>query len=199
VPAEGELRLDPLFSCQEAQLLEPVDLDAGELLVGDVGQRRAAPESQRTVECEECSGVFASGVPAPALAEESLEPKRVDLLGLALEDIAAASRVQRLVRRKGLAQPRDLDVEAVSGGPGRSIGPERVDEPVSRDDFVRVEEQEGQEGAGLRATQRERAAVPEGFDRPQNAELRKYPLQLVPNDDATTRPRARRERFESRV
>ena len=47
IAAERELRLDPPLDRGQAQLLEPGDLRLSERLVGEVGQRRAAPERQR--------------------------------------------------------------------------------------------------------------------------------------------------------
>ena len=47
VPAELELGVDPLLDRGEAQLLEAGDLALGEGVVGEVGQRLAAPERER--------------------------------------------------------------------------------------------------------------------------------------------------------
>ena len=54
----------------------------------------------------------------------------------------------------------------------RRLGsPERVDEAVPGDDRVRVQEQEGQQGALLRGSERQRAVVPDDLDRAQDAEF----------------------------
>ena len=47
VPSAGEVGLDPRAEAAEAQIVEPRDLGLGEALVGDVGQRRPAPELER--------------------------------------------------------------------------------------------------------------------------------------------------------
>ena len=47
VPAELEVGLDPALERGEPQLLQPRDRRLREALVGDVGQRRPAPQSQR--------------------------------------------------------------------------------------------------------------------------------------------------------
>ena len=49
VPPEHELGVDPLLERREAKLLEPLDGRSGELLVGEVGERRPAPELERLV------------------------------------------------------------------------------------------------------------------------------------------------------
>ena len=47
VAAEREVGLEPLLERDEAQLLEPADLVAGERLVAEVRERRPAPEPER--------------------------------------------------------------------------------------------------------------------------------------------------------
>jgi hypothetical protein len=47
VAAERQVDLGPLLDRREAELLEAATLDLGEALVGEVGQRRAAPQGQR--------------------------------------------------------------------------------------------------------------------------------------------------------
>src|SRR5205814_7358323 len=47
VAAERELRLVSLLECRKPDLLEALDRGAGERLVGEVGERRAAPEAER--------------------------------------------------------------------------------------------------------------------------------------------------------
>jgi hypothetical protein len=47
------------------------------------------------------------------------------------------------------------------------VAPERVDQPVPRDEFVRVQQEEREERARLGASERERTTVPEDVDRPE--------------------------------
>jgi hypothetical protein len=95
----------------------------------------------------------------------------VDVLRIDLEDVAAAPCHDELVRLEGLAEPRHLDVEAVRRCSRRSLRPERLDELVARDDLVRAEQEQREQRPGLRAAYRHGAAVPERFDRSQEAEL----------------------------
>ena len=50
MPSELEVRLDPLFFRDEPQLLEPPDLGLREVLERELGQRRTAPELERTLQ-----------------------------------------------------------------------------------------------------------------------------------------------------
>jgi quercetin dioxygenase-like cupin family protein len=70
-----------------------------------------------------------------------------------------------------LAEPVHVHLERRDGGPRGLGAPESVDDPVSRCDRVRVQEQEGQQGALLRRSQRERPFVPDDLDGSQDAEL----------------------------
>ena len=70
---ERELGVDPLLDRDEPQLLEPLDLAAGELLVREVAERVAAPERERGLERLERLGRLAGGIRAPPLLEQPLE------------------------------------------------------------------------------------------------------------------------------
>jgi hypothetical protein len=50
VLALRQAHVDALFHGGEAQLLQPRDLCLRERLVGDVGQRRSAPQRERVIE-----------------------------------------------------------------------------------------------------------------------------------------------------
>ena len=49
VAPEREVRVDPELDRRQPDLLEPGDRRLGEALVGEVGERRAAPQRQRVV------------------------------------------------------------------------------------------------------------------------------------------------------
>ena len=91
VATECELGLASLLRRNEPQFLQPLDLRAGEVLVGQICKRRTAPECNRGIKSRERPGVLACGVLPPTLLEQSLEPMRVDLLRLDLEDVACSA------------------------------------------------------------------------------------------------------------
>ena len=47
MPAAGKILVDACFQAREPELVEALDLAAGEVGVGEVGQRFAAPQRQR--------------------------------------------------------------------------------------------------------------------------------------------------------
>src|SRR5581483_10433189 len=75
--AELDVGFDPQLDRRRLQLLEPRDVRLRELLVGELGEGRAAPERERLVEQLGRSG-RRRGVCAGA---ERLEPRLVELVG----------------------------------------------------------------------------------------------------------------------
>jgi hypothetical protein len=65
----------------------------------------------------------------------------------------------------------DVDLERGRGGLRRGPVPELVDQPVSRDDPVRLEEQEGEQPALLGAAERQRTTVLDGLERAEDPVL----------------------------
>ena len=136
------------------------------------------------------------GIRRSTLLEQALEAVDVDSLRVDLERVPAAPRHQELVGLERLPQPRDLHVQAVPRRPGRALGPERLDESISRDDLVRVDQEERQQRARLRAPQRKRAVLADCFDGPEQPELHRPPLALL---QSTLAPHRERVESDSRV
>ena len=156
----------------------------------------AAPERERGLERPQRLGRLAGGIRASPVLEQPLEPMRVDLLGLDLEDVAAAPRDAAARPASNAFRSRETWTSRLcSAVPGRPVGPERLDQPVARDDLVR-------RAAGAARAARAASRRPSGserssrtrFDRPEQPELHGL-LRLVA-DDASTGPRGRREQFE---
>ena len=92
VAAEGEVGLDPILDRDQPRLLEPGDLVLGERLIGEVGERRPAPERERLIEARRRSVGVAAVERLAALGGEPGETLRVDVVGARLEDVAPAPR-----------------------------------------------------------------------------------------------------------
>ena len=164
VLADRELRLGALLEEGEAELVEPRDLLLRERLVAELGQRLAAPEGERLVEERRP----AHGLARPRLVDEAPHAGQVELLGLEPDDVAGRARLDR-VRAERLPQLRDEVLERRDGGRRRIAGPERLDEPVDRDDPTGLEQQQREERPLLRAAERDRLAAP---GRPRRPVLR---------------------------
>ena len=70
-----------------------------------------------------------------------------------------------------LAELRHIDLESVGRSFRRPFAPDGVDETVSGDDAVRIQEQDGQERPRLPAPDRKQSSVGFDFERPQQAKL----------------------------
>jgi hypothetical protein len=92
VPHERELGVDPLLEREEPQLFQTLDLRVCEWLVREVGESAAAPKRERRFERSERPGGVTRCVGLPPFLEQALEPVRIDLLSIDLEDVAAAPR-----------------------------------------------------------------------------------------------------------
>jgi len=76
VTTQLEVGLDPVLEGGQTKILEPPDLVLRERLVGEVGQRGAAPERERLVETAGRS----CRLLVPCLLDESLKARGVELL-----------------------------------------------------------------------------------------------------------------------
>ena len=174
VPAERELRLDPLLDGLDAQLLEPGALGGGERIVRELGQRGSAPELERLAERRRrCRGVAVGEQPAP-LPEEPLEPQRVDLAGVDFEHVAGWSSRQRgraPGRGERLAQLRDPDAQRRASARRRLAAPDLVEQAVLGDDLAGAEQQAGEQRALPRPTERKPASPVVDLQWSENAEV----------------------------
>ena len=146
VPAEGEVGVDPPLDREQVHLLEAPDRRLRERLVGEVGERRPAPERERLA--QPLGGLLRLG--AAGLLDETLEPVEIELLRREPDHVAGRERDEQLgAGAERLAQPRDARLERAGVRLRGLVRPQLLDQPARRDDLVRVEEE-----------QREQAALP---------------------------------------
>ena len=146
----GEVGLDPRAEAAEAQVVEPRDLGLGEALVGDVGQRRPAPELER---------VLQRGGRLPRLAARKLLAPQPQALLEAVgverarrepEAVAAALGHDQVVAQRR-PDARRHDVDGVAGVLRAGALPQLVDDPVEVDRGAVAHEQQRQEREGATA------------------------------------------------
>ena len=137
VPAELEIRLDPLLVRDESQLLEPADLGLRE-----VARTRTRPAQEPRQSDERLLeqrtpllGARPSRVPS-----RTLEPTRVDLLGRDAQHVAGRARLEH-VGAELPPEPRDRVLKRGRRRLRRLFAPDEVDEPVGRDHASRIEQQ----------------------------------------------------------
>ena len=97
---EREIGVEPLLERHQSELIESESLRLSERLVGEIGERRPAPEVESFAQalCREL------GLCASRLLDESLEAKEVELVRTDADHIAGLLRDDRVVRSERLAK-----------------------------------------------------------------------------------------------
>ena len=114
VSPEPELRVDALLRRDEPQLVEPLDLPTGELLVRQIAERGAPPEPSASSSTASASAGLPAGVRALPPLEQPLEPDERRPVPARLRARSRRFGSRSAAPAERLPQPRDLDVEAVS-------------------------------------------------------------------------------------
>ena len=89
--AEREVGFDPPLQRREAGGLEPLCLRLRERVVGELGEGFAPPEPERVAEQPACLG----GLGPFRLADQPLETKQVELVGVEPDEVARLLRHDR--------------------------------------------------------------------------------------------------------
>ncbi len=169
VSTEIEIGGDALLERRQAQVEQTRRGRTGEGLV-EVGQRRAAPESQGLGEQARRPARVAVGSRDATLGHEALELAEVEEVLVAEVEAVAAADLLHPERRQRPLQPPDEDVQGLERRLGRRVPPELVDEPLGRHDPPRVQEQHGEKRA-LLAGEAMHALAVEHLERAQQTQL----------------------------
>jgi hypothetical protein len=172
VTAEREIGVDPLLDRAQAEVLEPVDVGAGEVLVPEVGERLAAKEIERRTEELALAGRVTLAVRP---FEKALDAAEVRPLAIDAQGIAGRPRLDR-VRAEQLPQRGDVALEGVRRSLRRRGAPERLDQLVGGNHLVRAQEEERQQHPLLRPWGCYVAPVLDDFERPQNPDFHPAPI-----------------------
>ncbi len=166
-PAEFEFGVEVLLDGAQPQLFEPGDGGLECRLVGEVGQGWATPQGERLVKVR-CGGGRIGRL--GCLGQKVFESGQV-------ERVAGLDRVPAGVGRDDLrdaqrpAHVGDVHLEGRGCRRGRALPPEVVDQAVSRDDRVAIEEEQRQQEPLLVTAQPQRLTREQDFERSEDAEL----------------------------
>ena len=158
VLAERELRLGSCFEGREAELLETRDLGLGEALVGELRQRRAAPEGK-------CVG---QGLEVSAL-DRALEALAIELAFLDTQHVAGRPGDEPVAEL--LPEQGDVVTDDFGRGRRRRLAPELVDEAIDRDRFVGVQKQQRDQRELPAAPEAENPTLVNDLERTEDSEL----------------------------
>ena len=90
-----QVRVDPILDRSEPELVESRDLALCEVLVGKVGERASSPQSERLSErLPGSAGILLEQT--MAFCRETLEPPRVEVVGVEPKAVAGRSRCDRI-------------------------------------------------------------------------------------------------------
>ena len=115
VLSERKPGVDPFLERRQPKLLQPRDLGLDERLIGEIRERRSAPERDRLPEqrCGLRGPVLV--VRPPAAFKQAGEPFAVEALTVDVQDIAPRPRRQQVRRLQGLAARRARCFEPPTG------------------------------------------------------------------------------------
>ena len=171
VAAERELRIEASLQRDQPQLLETTGLAPRERLVGEIRERGSAPETERFSEDGGGAGAVPLAEQPLSLADEALEPLGVDLAFPEAEQVPGRARDDP-VRAQRLPERVHLHLERALGGRRGRLSPHGVDQPIRRDDLVRIQRETREHGTHPRAAQREGLpVVADDFERAENPKL----------------------------
>jgi hypothetical protein len=174
VTADRKFCGDPLLQRGEAQLLKPAGLALGERLESEIGQRRPSPERERIAQELRRFGVATSLARCTPLPDEPLETCSVELVGLALDPVAACARDKPRADVAGpeqLTQARDVTLERVRRRRRWLGAPQLVYERIGAHDLASPDQQERKQRALFGRPERPRLAVPKHLERPEDPKL----------------------------
>jgi hypothetical protein len=140
----------------------------------ELGKRRAPPELERLSEDARRALRLFRGERIATGAREPLEPRRVDQLRLDLERVAA--RPRRQDARLGTERLSELGDVHLQSRPCALVvaRPQLLDQPVRRDDFSRVQDEQRDQGAAQATREPQGDAVLDDLERPEDPELERH-------------------------
>jgi hypothetical protein len=159
----------------QPQLLEAGDLRLGEGLVGELDERRPAPERERTAQSRFRLGRRAGRERTSTLRQQALEPARIDRLGVDAQHVPRRVRRQDAGVGQRLAQVRHVRLHDLGRGGRRARRPQLRDEALGGYHLVRPQEEQHEQRPLAAAPERERPIVVHDLERPENAEVHGFP------------------------
>ena len=166
MPAERELRLDPVLQGDHAQLVEPPRRESRELFLVQIGQRGPVPEG----ECLLQQRRPPRRLDVARLGEQPLEPVRVDRFRLEREPVAGWLRDDEVAPER-LPQRPDRVLQRALSRRGRPLTPQVGHQPVGRDNLSGPQREGSQKRPLLAPRQgHDPLAVPY-LERPEEANL----------------------------
>jgi hypothetical protein len=183
VPPEREIGIDAILERSEAQLLQPLDVDAGERLERQIGERTAAPQRERLAQPLGGTLRRVRRQRAASFLGQVLEAMEIELAEPHAQEVSRRARQQDAVVASALpergAQARDVDLQRVCRARRWPLAPQLVDQGVRRNDLVGAEEEDRTQRALLPTAERNLRSVVRSLERAENPELHRARLERM--------------------
>ena len=178
VAAKREIGVDTVGERRQVNLLESPDLRLRKGLVGEIRERRSAPEREG-FEKRPCRQPRTPRAQDPsALLDQPLESIGVELVPPHTKEIAGGPGNQHVLgvargapSSERLSQLGDVHLHDLHGPRRRPPGPELLDQTIDRDDLVSVQQQDGQQHPLFAAAERKPTPVGPDLERPEDPKL----------------------------
>ena len=189
-------RRRPIHADSQPKLLETPDLRLCEVEQPHLLQRRATPQPERLGERGARALALTRRAERAAFLGKPLEAQAVQLLRIDVHEITARASLEDPVTQTA-PQPRDRHLKRVRRV-RRRIAKQLIDDPFARNDLVRAQQQQREQGAPTLTSQIERMSLADDLERAENAELSMrhdddYPpipeWLSAPRQDAESSPR----------
>ncbi len=201
VPAGGQFGVDPVLDHLQPERLESLNLESGERLELQIGQRPTAPQRLRFPQQPRSPGRVAVPQRLPPVGYLLLERVQVQLAIRDPQQIAGRLGQQpRLAVAFGerLAEPGDLNPQHPLRSGRGLIAEQFIDQLVAGDDAVGVAQQQPEQRPLPRPADPYRGTIEPDLERPENAEHQASahpdpPSEFAPNLWRWLVPRLKRD------
>jgi hypothetical protein len=178
IAAEGEIGVDALLQRRESQVAQSFNLHLRKRGKGQILKRRPPEQSERFAQGR-CGSLRITGrTRPPTLIHQGVESLQITLALTHLQEVSGRARQQPFrcpVALQHLSQPRNIRLNRVGGGRRRRVPPKPINQTITRDDLVVVEEEDRQGRPLFRAAERKHSLTLSDFKRTQNQELHGTP------------------------
>ena len=171
VATQSKIDIDSLLLTSAAKLFEAGDLALREGLVEEVKKGRAAPERKSFTQSRRSAGSIPTHEGLAALAKEAFEPVTVELVGFNPDRVPGGHGENPVAVTESSSEPLDGRLKSVWRVFRRVRGPQVLDQTISRNNLVRVNQELREERPRLAPTQLHRALGTNHLKRPKDSEL----------------------------
>jgi hypothetical protein len=173
-----KLGIDPLFDSRQAKLAQTEALALCLRRGLEVFERLATPKLKCLLELLGRSERISARKRLFPSLHEPLEAVEIDRVWLGLEEIAGRTRDDPL-RSEDLAEPGHIDLQRARSRLRRTLAPDRIDQAITGDDPIAVQNEDGEYGSLPRASDSKEPAAPLDLEWAEHPKFKRIALRPV--------------------